>query len=270
MGILDDAIREHLELKRRRGATDDELSRQEAEALGPARRQPATDPGYDAEVSEETEILGPGDELPPPPAGSAVGAEEGAPPPPPPEAIEPLDADEPFEPVQPADPVEALEPLEDDPGDRLPPHGDVEAIEEPAPEPSFEEPGLDEPTAIRDVPVLDEPTAAHDLPELDEPIHAEPSGDDPLAPPPEPIEAPAPAAAARPLPPLEDDALPPEPALPEPPPDDEPDELQAPPPRRGPDGEDVLEETPDFLQDTPDHDRLWFEQKPPRDFDFDD
>jgi hypothetical protein len=33
--------------------------------------------------------------------------------------------------------------------------------------------------------------------------------------------------------------------------------------------EDVLEETPDFLQDTPDHDRLWFEQKPPRDFDFD-
>ena len=33
--------------------------------------------------------------------------------------------------------------------------------------------------------------------------------------------------------------------------------------------EDVLEETPDFLQDTPDHDRLWFEQRPPRDFDFD-
>jgi hypothetical protein len=33
---------------------------------------------------------------------------------------------------------------------------------------------------------------------------------------------------------------------------------------------DVLEETPDFLQETPEHDRLWFEQKPPRDFDFDD
>jgi hypothetical protein len=32
---------------------------------------------------------------------------------------------------------------------------------------------------------------------------------------------------------------------------------------------DVLEETPEFLQDTPDHDRLWFEQRPPRDFDFD-
>jgi hypothetical protein len=33
--------------------------------------------------------------------------------------------------------------------------------------------------------------------------------------------------------------------------------------------EDVLEETPEFLQDTPEHDRLWFEQRPPRDFDFD-
>ena len=39
-----------------------------------------------------------------------------------------------------------------------------------------------------------------------------------------------------------------------------PDEEQA---------EDVLEETPEFLQETPEHDRLWFEQKPPRDFDWD-
>jgi hypothetical protein len=45
---------------------------------------------------------------------------------------------------------------------------------------------------------------------------------------------------------------------------------ETPPP--APDGpqDDVLEETPDFLQETPEHDRLWFEQKPPRDFDFDD
>jgi hypothetical protein len=33
--------------------------------------------------------------------------------------------------------------------------------------------------------------------------------------------------------------------------------------------DDPLEETPEFLQDTPDHDRLWFEQRPPRPFDFD-
>jgi len=35
-----------------------------------------------------------------------------------------------------------------------------------------------------------------------------------------------------------------------------------------PEGEDLLEETPEFLEETPEHDRLWFEQKPPRDFDF--
>jgi hypothetical protein len=33
--------------------------------------------------------------------------------------------------------------------------------------------------------------------------------------------------------------------------------------------EDLLEETPEFLQETPEHERLWFEQQPPRDFDFD-
>ena len=33
--------------------------------------------------------------------------------------------------------------------------------------------------------------------------------------------------------------------------------------------EDVLEETPDFLRETPEQERLWFEQQPPRDFDFD-
>jgi hypothetical protein len=32
--------------------------------------------------------------------------------------------------------------------------------------------------------------------------------------------------------------------------------------------EDVLEETPDFLRGTPEQERLWFEQRPPRDFDF--
>ena len=38
MGVLEDAIREHLDLKRRHGASDEELNEQEAEALGPARR----------------------------------------------------------------------------------------------------------------------------------------------------------------------------------------------------------------------------------------
>ena len=58
-------------------------------------------------------------------------------------------------------------------------------------------------------------------------------------------------------------------------PEDEPVILDQPtvefaaPAEPGPEGEDVLEETPDFLQETPEHDRLWFEQKPPRDFDLD-
>jgi hypothetical protein len=44
---------------------------------------------------------------------------------------------------------------------------------------------------------------------------------------------------------------------------------QPPPAEEAVEDEDVLEETPEFLQDTPEHDRLWFEQRPPRDFDFD-
>ena len=38
MGILDDAIREHLELKREHGAADSELKRLEDEAFGPPTR----------------------------------------------------------------------------------------------------------------------------------------------------------------------------------------------------------------------------------------
>src|SRR5687768_10618143 len=44
MGILDDAIKEHLELKRRHGVPEEELQRQEEEALGPARRDVAQQP----------------------------------------------------------------------------------------------------------------------------------------------------------------------------------------------------------------------------------
>jgi hypothetical protein len=50
---------------------------------------------------------------------------------------------------------------------------------------------------------------------------------------------------------------------------DEPTTEFTPPDAEPPPSEDVLEETPEFLQETPEHDRLWFEQRPPRDFDFD-
>jgi hypothetical protein len=69
----------------------------------------------------------------------------------------------------------------------------------------------------------------------------------------------------------ETSASPPEPspAADEPEPDEVlPEEaLEAP---EHPEGEAVLEETPEFLEEMPEQDRLWFEQRPPKDFDFDD
>src|ERR687891_238795 len=50
MGILDDAIRQHLDLKRRQGAEEDELQRLEDEAFGPPSRPGEPDfPGPAAE-----------------------------------------------------------------------------------------------------------------------------------------------------------------------------------------------------------------------------
>lgn len=43
MGQLDDAIREHLDLKRRRGADPGEVAAQERDALGAVRREPEPD-----------------------------------------------------------------------------------------------------------------------------------------------------------------------------------------------------------------------------------
>jgi hypothetical protein len=31
---------------------------------------------------------------------------------------------------------------------------------------------------------------------------------------------------------------------------------------------DLLEDTPDFFQETPEHDKLWFDEAPPKKFDF--
>jgi hypothetical protein len=45
MGLLDDAIREHLELKRRRGADPGEVARQEHEALASGSGRQAPSPG---------------------------------------------------------------------------------------------------------------------------------------------------------------------------------------------------------------------------------
>ena len=175
MGALDDAIREHIELKRRHGASEPDLARQEHEALGPARRE-ASAPGEPA-----------GEE-----AGMA-GADLGAGP-----------AGEDFD-------VAATE--------VVPPGAELELGPE-ADHAAF--------------------------------VDADPDALEDLSPEPEALSDPEPFAETDPW---AEPSLPAEPA-----------------PVSGPDDagdEDVLEETPEFLQETPEHDRLWFEQKPPRDFDFD-
>ena len=169
MGLLDDAIREHLELKRQHGADPDEVARQEQEALGPGQRNEFAQPAADAGIA--------------------------APP-----------AEEPATTVLPSEP-------EPEPA----------APEEPAPAPEAED---ELPAGEPGVP--EEPTAEH-------PAAAPGYDEDPW------LEE-------------DQDEVPSEEALESRPPTGE---------------EDVLEETPEFLQETPEHDRLWFEQKPPRDFDWD-
>jgi hypothetical protein len=172
MGLLDDAIREHLELKRRHGADPSEVERQEQEALGPARRGAV--PAADAEVDAGAVSVGTLDDE--------------------------FDDDELDAPYDDDEPAEEPEPSV--------PAGEPEApVAPPAPDP-------------------------------------EDRADDVQVPDPSEIEEPAPP------PELEPEGT-------VPPVGDEPEA-----------GEDVLEETPDFLQETPEHDRLWFEQKPPRDFEF--
>ncbi len=164
MGLLDDAIREHLELKRRHGADPEEVQRQEREALGAAQQR--------AEFAQ--------------PEGDAV--EEAA-------------------------PDEAGAEVAGSPDDEEPP--------EPGPEPE-----RDAEAAAPEPPIGQE----------EDPWDVEELADTP------PPEA--------------------EPA-------NEPPEEIVRPDEEEPAAEDVLEETPDFLQETPEHERLWFEQKPPRDFDWD-
>src|SRR3954463_1935840 len=116
MGALDDAIREHLELKRRHGASEEEIRQAEAEALGPARRAPLG--AVDEPVLDEAGMPAPVEALEPPPAPGDA-AEDAPPPPMPDEAVadappppgvepEPLVASRPLiEPVEPVEPGEA-------------------------------------------------------------------------------------------------------------------------------------------------------------------
>ena len=87
MGILDDAIREHLELKRSHGATDSELQRMEDEAFGPPTRPGEPDfPGTDSGAEQAANGAGfpqaaeaPAAEAESPPEEPVLGEEERSP-----------------------------------------------------------------------------------------------------------------------------------------------------------------------------------------------
>jgi len=203
MGLLDDAIREHLDLKRRRGADPTEIERAEREALGPVRRGP--------ELTEE-------DVAAPEPTGAAE-----------PEYAEPAG--------------EQWEPFHEDP--------ELRDLEEPDDLAPYEHPRAPEGDPLMD----DEPLSGegHET----EPANLAPPHDarPPAAPPPAPHPADPPSAPDR----RESSAHV----------DQETEEYELEPEEAEDGGDDMLETTPEFLQDAPEHDRLWFEQRPPRDFDFD-
>jgi hypothetical protein len=281
MGILDDAIREHLELKRKHGVPEEEVERQQEEALGPARRDVAQQPEEAetaAEGADDTSLFdGEGDaavaEAPAIAHGETTIAE-------PPVAEQPAEREKPPGPPS-EQPLAAAEPTvaQAPPAEARPaePFSPEPLSEEPPPEPFFEEPPEPEPpvadhTGLEPPPDDDESAAGALRPE---PSAAEPP-EPAAAEPPEPaaVEAPPepdPHAALgdtepHGFPALDDDDLAEDDAVD----DDSPDDpLPAADVEDEDEDRDVLEDTPDFLQETPEHDRLWFEQKPPRDFDFD-
>jgi hypothetical protein len=220
MGVLDDAIREHLELKRQHGAPEEELRRQEEEALGPVRRE--------IEAAEEAETSGDGEAPAEPPETASEGNGEPAGP-----GLAPFDGEEPSQQVEPR-------------------------ADDPEPEP------FDEETA----PVVPEPAEpVEPLPDPEEPeATAEPEPDwfDSQ---PEPSED-HPREASRRFE-RESDAADGGPSADTPTAEDDEAGAEGDSAEERQDAGDVLEDTPDFLEETPEHDRLWFEQKPPRDFDFD-
>ncbi len=206
MGLLDDAIREHLDLKRRRGADPAEVARLEQEALGPVRREPVPAAEGDAAPVEAAA----------PPAAAPEPAAEGVP------------AD---------DQTRVLPPEERHEGAHGDPLRDHVAREPDAGAADRSGGGEDaRPPAEGPVGAHPEPTgpAHHGAGAQDDPRHSDI------------VHQPTTEFRVE---------------------DHHDDEDEA--PRGGQPADDVLEETPDFLQETPEHDRLWFEQRPPRDFDFD-
>ncbi len=280
MGLLDDAIRDHLDLRRRRGADPTDIERAEQEALGPVRRDP-----FERGPEDFESVPAPDDGLR---AYDQAEEQHGE------EAYEEYDVEEEWEEGfedQPLEPgasqvpaPDAPEPSEDELADptRLMDH---EALDEP--EPPYPDAPSAPPSHQTETGAGDE-TMQYDVEEAlaADGAQAEPGADwvegseeweepshEPLEPSHEAHDPPPADKAPTFESPMEPEEAPhqfesdvAEPGVEDDPGVDRPD-------TDAPQGEakddDVLEETPEFLQDTPDHDRLWFEQRPPKDFDFD-
>jgi len=304
MGLLDDAIREHLDLKRARGADPAEVERLEREALGPVRRDPTIGAAHFEAPEHHDERLRPPEDL---------GYHDSTAP----HSESNLEQHSPRLDLQP-DGVHTEED-EDQPKRRFLRRSRPASLTEPAEQtPGAEAPGAfahDDPLAHDDL--LDhhdplehydplthgllehhEPLARDDLLEHDEPLeHEQHEVTEPPhlrfdAPPARPRFTAEPPAATDPETAVPTEPVPPATAEPEserrdeaptrhhePQPTHEFDvrstfhegdaEVDGEAEKGEADEDDLLEETPEFLQDTPEHDRLWFEQNPPRDFDFD-
>jgi hypothetical protein len=238
MGLLDEAIREHLDLKRRRGADPTDIERAEREALGPVRRGPeeteAAEPQLDEGLVYDDDQPAGYEEEPSAPYDDHDGAYEDQ-------------RAAPYDDQQGRDWGEALD-TEHDPRGHARNDDPFAEEDEPGFAPNR---GRDEPEA-RGV-IEDQPTQHMSLDFDDE----------------DPFEEPHAATTPPPQHPAEADDSRARGAHPSGGETVEYDVESAAAGKGGKKDEDVLEETPEFLQDTPDHDRLWFEQKPPRDFDFD-
>jgi hypothetical protein len=236
MGILDDAIREHLDLQRRRGADPTEVERAERDALGPVRRGPEAAPGSDPDSVHDAESAEYEPEDHPSDSEGFDRALES-------EAYEPA----PSEPATEIAREPQREPASDQDAESWSYESSAPQPETAALPPSRAEP----PIAGPDDGLLAEPPASSAgglaYPETSDPEQAAPA-QPPASPPPHPAGGTTGTETAE----YDVEAA-----------------LDSEPHREGAEGEDVLEETPEFLQDTPDHDRLWFEQRPPKDFDFD-
>jgi hypothetical protein len=256
MGILDEAIREHLELKRQHGADQTELQKLEDEAFGAPGRP--GDEGADALAEAPTEFMAQ-------PEAAAEG-EQAEVADAPPGRSESRIAD-----LQEAPEAPPAEEAEEEEADEEPSATEHEIVSEPAPAgPTTEE---------REV-IAEQPTEMHDVEEelaeeqgedeVDVVDLEEDEEDDDFWDEKRLSDELDQALEAPPLDSEEEGELADEAEIEEPAEEPELEEPEAEAPAAGGEDEDVLEETPEFLEQSPEDDELWFEQKPPKDFDFDD